>query len=123
MISTLTRILLIGSASIGFLYVVTQIRNSNFTIRDSIFWVFFSIVLVIIAIFPNIPIRLSKIFGIESPTNFIFIVIIAIMIVRIYRLSVAVSSLNTKIKELTQTLAIQEYEISSKNKNDKGKSN
>ena len=123
MISTLTRILLIGSASIGFLYVVTQIRNSNFTIRDSIFWVFFSIVLVIIAIFPNIPIRLSKIFGIESPTNFIFIVIIAIMIVRIYRLSVAVSSLITKIKELTQTLAIQEYEISSKNKNDKGKSN
>ena len=119
MISTLTRILLIGSAFIGFLYVVTQIRNSNFTIRDSIFWVFFSIVLVIIAIFPNIPISLSRVFGIESPTNFIFIVIIAVMIVRIYRLSVAVSSLNTKIKELTQTLAIQDYETSSKSNSKK----
>ena len=121
MIPALTRILLIGSASIAFLYVIFQIRNSNLTIRDSIFWVFFSIVLVLMAIFPEGVVWMSHLFKIETPTNFIFIAIIGVMIIRIYKMSITISSLNTKIKELTQSLAIQEYETNSKLDNKKTK--
>ena len=116
MITISTRLILIVAAFIAFFYVVSQIRNSNLTIRDSIFWVFLSIILVLFAIFPGIVMFLSEQFGIESPTNFLYLLIIGLMIIRIYKLSVTVSTLNTKIKELTQSLAIQEYEASSKSK-------
>ena len=119
MIPINTRILLIGSALIAFFYIVFEIRKSNLTIRDSIFWVLFSIFLVLMAIFPDLFMAISKAAGITSPANFIYLVIIGIMIVRIYRMSVTISTLNTKIKELTQSLAIQEYEINSTLKNRK----
>ena len=109
-----TRIILVGSALIAFFYIVFEIRKSNLTIRDSIFWVIFSILLVLMAIFPSFFMKISATVGIYSPANFIYLVIIGIMIIKIYRMSVTISSLNTKIKELTQSLAIQEYEINSK---------
>lgn len=114
MISITTRLLLIIAALIAFFYIVSQIRNSNLTIRDSIFWVILSFVLVLLAVFPDIVSFFSELLGIESPSNFLYITIIAVMIVRIYRLSIHISTLNTKIKELTQSLAIQEYETSSR---------
>lgn len=114
MIPAITRILLIVSSSIAFLYVVSQIRHSNLTIRDSIFWVILSIILIFMAIFPDIIGWISGLFGFISASNLVFISIIAIMIVRIYRMSIQISSLNTKIKELTQSIAIQEYETEEK---------
>ena len=114
MIPANTRILLVGSALIAFFYIIFEIRKSNLTIRDSIFWVLFSIFLLLMAIFPGVFMTISTLVGITSPANLIYLVIIGIMIVRIYKMSVTISSLNTKIKELTQSLAIQEYEINSK---------
>ena len=109
-----TRILLILAAFVAFFYIVSQIRNSNLNIRDSIFWVLFSIALVIMAIFPELVGWMSDLVGIASPSNFIYVAIIGVMIVRIYRMSIHISTLNTKIKELTQALAIQEYETERK---------
>ena len=104
-------------ALISFAYIVIQIRNKTLTIRDSLFWVFFSLLLILMAGFPQVVGFFSRLFGIETASNLVYIIIIGLMITRIYKLSIIVSTLDTKIKELTQSLAIQEYESEKRSKN------
>jgi len=63
---------------------------------------------VILAFFPSIAIFLSGLLGIASPVNFVFLVIIFILMVKCFSLSIYLSQLNDKIKKLSQHIAINE---------------
>ena len=77
-------------------------------IEDSIFWLAFPAVLVILSVFPGIATWAAKMLGVQSPVNFIFLAVIFILIVKIFSLSLRISQLDTKIRTLTQEIAIRE---------------
>ena len=73
-------------------------------------WFVLAIAFLIVSVFPQIFDLLAKLTGVFSTTNFVFMFFIAILLVICFNLSVRNSQAETKIKELTQEIAIERFE-------------
>ena len=107
----LFRITLILCALLLFAYILRKIRHSEVKIADSTFWFTFALFIVLLAVFPQIAFFFSNIFGIESPSNFVFLAIIAILLVREFFTTVELSQLRNKVAALAQAEALAEVDI------------
>ena len=56
--------------------IVRKVRNAKVQIENTIFWILFGVILLILSIFPQIATLAAKALGIYSTTNFIFLFII-----------------------------------------------
>lgn len=104
------RILLFVAAILLFAFLMASIRRSKMRIEDSLFWVVLSAVILILSIFPQIASELSAAFGFMAPVNFVFLLFIFTLLLKGYFTSKRVSELDTKVRELTQQLAIERLE-------------
>ena len=106
--SIMLRTALIVISLLTLWYTARKIRKAQLQIEDSIFWMAFPAALVILSVFPGIATWAAKMLGVQSPVNFIFLAVIFILIVNIFSLSLLISQLYTKIRKLTQEIAILE---------------
>ena len=88
--------------------MVKKIRQSKLQIEYSIFWMLFAASLVILSIFPEITIYGASLLGIYSSTNFIFLMIFVLLILKVFLMTIELSTLEYRVKELAQKLAISE---------------
>ena len=102
------RIMLVIGALAGFYIICKRVKNSKMQIMDSIYWIVLSVFLVIVAIFPGIPITISAWLGFISPSNFVFLVIVALLLVKIFSNSIEISMLRHKVEELAQEAALRD---------------
>lgn len=105
------RILLIIISILTGYYVLRRIRYAQLKIEDSIFWMAVSFFLILLSTFPSIAIKLSILIGIESPANFVFLVVIFILLIKVFMMSVKMSQNENKIETLTQHIAILEKDL------------
>ncbi len=103
------RLILFVGALVTTGFVLFKIRRSKVQIEDSIFWLFFSLMILLLSIFPEIAIQASVLLGISSPVNFIFLVVLFVLIVHQFFLTIRLSQTNNKLKELVQKKAIEDY--------------
>lgn len=106
----IVRSLLIAFSILTCISVIRRIRKSRMQIDDAVFWVIFSGMLIMLAIFPQIMYILSHITGIQSPANLIFLMIIFVLILKSFSMSVKISILESKIIKLVQEMALKEKE-------------
>lgn len=104
------RIVLIVASVLTTLYIMRKIRNSKAQIEDSIFWILLSLLLLVISIFPGIPTAFAQILGIMAPVNFLFLFMIFILLVKVFSMSLKISALENRLKNLTQEIAIRNKE-------------
>ena len=104
------RITLFAASLLTFGYMTVKIRDSKMHLEDSLFWFCFSALLLLASIFPQVFFWLSNLVGTMSPSNFVFLFFIFILLIVCFRLSVRLSQLDTKLRELTQQLAIEKLE-------------
>lgn len=104
------RITLFVVSLITFGYMTAKIRDSKIRLEDSLFWFCFSGLLLLASIFPQVFYWLSNVTGTISPSNFVFLFFIFVLLIVSFRLSVRLSQLDTKLRELTQQLAIEKLE-------------
>ena len=104
------RITLFAASLLTFGYMTIKIRDSKMRLEDSLFWFCFSALLLLASIFPQVFYALSNVVGTMSPSNFVFLFFIFILLIVCFRLSVRLSQLDTKLRELTQQLAIEKLE-------------
>ena len=109
------RILLVLIAVISTYSMMKKIRKFKLQIDYAIFWVVFALLLIVSAVFPEIFSAFAKILGIYSPANLVFAFIIFILLIKVFFMTIELSVLETKVKELTQHIALEEK----KNENDK----
>ena len=109
------RVLLIISSFIAFYLCITKIKKSQLKIENSVTWMFGCIILILISIFANIVIWISGKLGFVAPVNFMFLVIIAFLLIQTFIDNIHITSLNEKIKELDHYIALKEKEEKSKN--------
>lgn len=95
-------------AAITFLIICRSIRKQRIQIEDSLFWVCFVALLVLIAIFPQPIYWLSDLLGFVSPSNLILVGVIAIMLLRQYRDSAKISQLKYRLDQLAQEVALDD---------------
>lgn len=116
--TTILRIVLIVTCFLTCYYALYKIRKSQMQIEDSIFWILFSTILVIISIVPDIAYFLANLLGIGSPVNFVFLAVIFIMIFKIFSMSIKISQLEYKIRNLVQQIAIKNHELENRDNKD-----
>ena len=115
------RILLIVAAIITVIWILKKIRKSKVKMEDAIFWLVFSGVLLVLAVFPQVSFWMSRVLGIESPANLVFLLVFCLLIEKIFTLSIITSQLEEKVSILSAEIAIrsqaQEKEITLVQKN------
>jgi hypothetical protein len=102
------RILLLVGALLAFWFVIVRVRRNKILMQDAIYWVLLSVLILVAAIFPQIFIWLSRALGFISPSNFVFLVIVALLLVKIFSNSIEISMLRHKVEELAQEAALRD---------------
>lgn len=113
------QVTLIVVSLLTLIFIGKKIRNSKIKLEDSIFWICFAALIFVFSLFPQIFYILSDIAGTYAPVNFVFLFFIFVLLMQSFHLSMRISQADTKIKELTQQLAIEKFE---RYQNDKRKS-
>ena len=104
---------LLISALLFFWLILRKIRRSEVTIADSTFWFLFALSLVLMGVFRQIPFFFAGIFGIESPANFVFAYVIAVLILREFYSTVEISQLRARVRGLAQKEALKKMVVES----------
>ena len=104
------RAVLIAGSLLTTALIIRKIRQSKAQIEDSVFWVFVSVLRIIFSVFPKTADILSRLAGTYSTSNFIFLFIIFLLMVKVFSLTLRVSQLEAKQRELVQRIALNEKE-------------
>lgn len=109
------RIVLMIVSLLNCVWTLSSIRKARIKIESSIFWIIFSIVLLVISFVPELVEIGADLLGVQSPSNFIFLVIIFLLIIKLFRLTMYLSQLEKKVDYLVQRYAIDAHELESVN--------
>ena len=104
------RILLIVVSLLTTYYILKRIRQSKLQIEYAIFWILFSGVLIVFSLFPWLVSLFTRIIGMQLPVNFIFLLFIFVLMVKMFFMTIELSTLENKVKDLTKELALEEKE-------------
>ena len=102
---TLIRVCLILGSFITAGYILRRVRHAKVQIEDTIFWLMFSAALLILAIFPGIAYWAANLLGFMSPINFVYVVIIFLLLAKQF---IKLSQLDSKVRILTEQVALNE---------------
>ncbi len=108
--SVVLRILLIIFSLGTLVRMMKGIRRAKLQIENSIFWILFSILMIVIAIFPQLVYWAAGLVGIKSPANIVYLGIIFILVMKMFSQTLEISSLQYKVRELVEELALRDYE-------------
>ena len=78
--------------------ILQKIRQSKLQIEDSIFWLAFSMILIIFSVFPGLPDLLARLAGTYTTANFIYLMIIFLLIMNLFHMSIKMSHLESRIR-------------------------
>lgn len=107
--STILRMELLLLALI-FLFVAFQaVSKKKMQLKYSLLWLLVALCMVIAACFPDLIQWLTKLAGIETPSNFIYLLGIVVLLILSFSLSMIVSRQSDQIKRLAQYTAIEAY--------------
>lgn len=96
---------------IYLIIIVNLLRKKKLNLRYSLTWLASGIVLLLMIIFPEIVYGISKIIGIETPVNTVFVIEAIFILLILLSLTIIVSSLNEKNRKLVQKVALLEKRI------------
>ena len=106
---------LLISSLLGLIAIINLIRRGYLELRYSFLWLFVGVVVVGLAIFPEIMRGLSQILGIETPANTLFLIGFYFVLCLLMSMTVIVSRQYKRIKILGQEIAMLRQKVEEKN--------
>lgn len=97
-------------ALLSLWYVVWRIRHSKMQIEYAIFWIVLGILGIVMASIPETIYFITRLLGMQSPANVVYLFIIAILLLKTFMLTIELSSVENKLKDLVQQIALYEKE-------------
>lgn len=88
--------------------IVNMIRKKALELRYALAWLLVGIGTLILDLFPGLMTGLAKFMGIAVPTNMLFFLGFCFALIIIFVLTIAVSRMSIRIKNLTQAMALYE---------------
>lgn len=119
------RICLVALSIISLFYIIRKIRYSKMQIEYTLFWIVLSIIMILMAVFPQIVYWITWVVGIASPANMVYLFIIGILLVKVFMMTIEISNLESKLQALIQEVGIsgkeqrKEYQELSQKKDEK----
>ena len=96
------QILLIIATILFTIFIIVKTSRKKLNYKLTLLWLCFGLFIIILAIFPQIIMEISKILHIETPVNALFLIFIFLLIVVVFYLSAEVSKMQNKITTLVQ---------------------
>ena len=93
------------------IYIIWSIRKGNLSVKTSFGWIFASIVMLILSIFPYSLDWLASLVGIEYPPALFLTLCVVLLIIIDFNYSKKIQKLEDKIVDLTQEVGILKAEI------------
>ena len=94
-------------AALILLTIITVcLKKNSMSVKNSVAWLLLPIVFLIITIFPEPFENLASALGFETFSNFIFVVIISLLIILCFSLTITISHQQSQIIKLVQELSI-----------------
>lgn len=112
------QIILIIASILFMLFILGVTKNKKMSFKHTLLWLFFSIIILIMAIFPQIVIGIAKLLFIETPTNAVFLIFIMLIIICNFYISIGYSKINEKVIALSQSNAILKKRVEELEHND-----
>lgn len=104
------RALLIAVSLMATAAVIGKIRRAKMQIEGAVFWVLFSFLLILLSLCPPLLFFFTGLLGMQSPANLLFLVIIALLLAKVFSMSLKLSLLEEKLSALAQEMALAELE-------------
>lgn len=103
------RILLIVASLFSCFLCVKRIKQAKLKIENSVIWMVGSIILIFMSVFFGVVEWISDKLGFMAPVNFVFLAVIAFLLIQTFVNNIKISELNEKIKKLDHYIALEEY--------------
>ena len=113
MMTMMLRVILIVVSVITMTFMMRKIRQAKVQIEAAMFWVIMALLLVIFAVVPGVADLCARLLGIYSTPNFLFLFMIFLLIIKAFGMTIQISQLESKQRELKMALeqkAIEEKE-------------
>ena len=107
--SVVWRVILLIAAVISAWWILLKIRKCKVKMEDAIFWVCFAVILLVMGVFPNFTYWLTRVLGMQSPANLIFLIIIFLLLEKVFTLSIITSQLEDKVTVLSAEVALRSH--------------
>ncbi|WP_455135977.1 DUF2304 domain-containing protein [Thermophilibacter sp.] len=108
--SVILQVVIIVFCVLLLAFVVRLVSREQMLLKYSLLWLLLAAVMLVGAFFPHGLFDIAWALGFVSPSNFIFFLGLFFLLAVALSLSVIVSKQTIKIKNLTQRLALLEYE-------------
>lgn len=104
--STLLRVL-VGITGIALIVMARKASvTRKFTERQSIFWIFGGLIIILFGIFPNIIYVISSIFGVDYAPSIIYAIAIVLSAYGIFTCYKANAELSSRVQELAMQISL-----------------
>ena len=111
MITTKFQIIILIAVCSYFFVLIHLLKKKTLNLKYTLLWIFFGLVMLILAIFPNLLNWMSDVVGVYEPTNALFAIVFFCLILILVALTAIVSKMKERIKQLTQTIALLERRL------------
>ena len=99
---------------VGILFLVMMIeliRKNKVALKYALLWLFSGVLMLLLAIFPQLLDKMARLIGIYSPVNALFAVLLCCGLVLMISFSVIMSGNKKAIVRLTQEISLMENRI------------
>lgn len=111
MIETRLQLFLMVISLTFLIYIFSLVRKEKLELKYTLAWCLMGLVLVMIAVQPQIVEIIAELLGVGLPVNAVFLLGIFCILVILLTLTVAISRTSIRTKRLIQELAILKFEI------------
>lgn len=106
-------------SSLGtMVFVIRQIRKYGLNIDDTVTWIIWSILLLVLSFFPTMAERIAEFLGFMSTSNFVLSLFIFFLYIVVFMQMIQISKLKEKEKDLIQNLSLSRAKVRKEELND-----
>ncbi len=110
MMQPIFRVILILVSLITVIFIIRKIRQARVQIEDAMFWVVVALILVLFSVCPPVADACARLLGIYSTPNFLFLFMIFLLLTKVFCMTIQLSGLESRQKELVQKMALDQKE-------------
>ena len=96
------------------LFILNLVRKNKLDEKYSILWIILGIIILVVAVFPNIIVKVAEWFNVYYPPTLMLLFALMVLGTYIIHISMVITKQNKMIVKLTQELAIVKEEIRGK---------
>ena len=102
------RVILVLVSILTMAFMMRKIRQAKVQIEAALFWVIMALILVVFSLFPAVADACAHMLGIYSTPNFLFLFMIFLLIVKVFGMTLQMSQMESRQKELVQRIALDQ---------------